>query len=200
MSESTTDNERRRFFRIDDEICLEYELIDDPLYHNAPQELEQVEQSSFGLSAGFASMNYEHHPLLNSIKSTQPEIAQYLEFINHKLDILSQLLLEDDIPCDESRRQTVNISASGIAFNSNQAMNPGQGLRMRLVLLPEKVGILVFGRVTHQQAETNGLRQTCVDFEHIRYDDQELMIKHNLNKQMLELRLRSEGKDKDDQG
>ncbi len=198
MSNQTSDNERRRFFRIDDEVCLQYEIISDQEYQNAAAELEQVEQSSFGLSAGFASMNYEYNPILNSIKTAQPEIAQYLEFINRKLDALGQHLLEDDIPCQESDRQTVNISASGIGFNSDEDISKGQAMRIRLVLLPEKIGILVFGRVAHLQKGEQGKTLVCVDFEHIRYDDQELMIKHNLNRQMQELRQRSESKDNDE--
>lgn len=192
MTDQQQGEERRRFFRIDDEVCLEYELISEQEYSNAPQELEQVQQSSFGLSADFAFMNFEYSPILNSIRSAHPEIGQYLDFINRKLDALSQRLLEEEIPCENSNKQLVNISASGIAFNSSDELEDNQPLRIRLVLLPEKVGILVFGRVVHNHTSDSDRNLISIDFEHIRYDDRELMIKHNLNKQMQELRQRSE--------
>jgi hypothetical protein len=195
MTDQTQDGERRRFFRIDDEVCLEYEIISEEEYLNAPQELEQVQQTSFGLSADFATMNFEYSPILNSIRSSNPEIAQYFDFLNRKMDALSQRLLERDIPCEESLRMTVNISASGIAFHSSKKLEDNQPLRIRLVLLPEKIGILVFGRVRHNHDREEDKEMISIDFEHLRYQDQELMIKHNLNKQMLELRQRSEQKD-----
>ena len=192
MTEHEQDAERRRFFRIDDEVCLEYELISEQEYSNAPQELEQVQDSPFGLSADFASLNYEYNPILNSIRSAHPEVAQYFDFLNRKLDALSQRMLEEEVPCENSTRQLVNISASGIAFRSSESLDENQPLRIRLVLLPEKIGIMVFGRVRHNHREEENKELISIDFEHIRYDDRELMIKHNLNKQMQELRQRSE--------
>ncbi|MCW9014768.1 MAG: PilZ domain-containing protein [Gammaproteobacteria bacterium] len=186
-----TNDERRRFFRIDDEVCLHYDKITENEYANAPAELTTLKQSGFALSADFATLNSEYNPILNSIRQTSAEIAQYFDLINRKLDALSQHLLEEEIPCPESDLRKVNISASGLAFESDEELADNQPLRIRLVLLPEKIGILVFGRVNHcRTPETNNL--ICIDFEHIRYDDQELMIKHNLNKQMQELRQRSE--------
>ena len=195
MPASENENERRRFFRIDDEICLEYDLISEQDYSNAQVELAQIEQSAFSLSADFATLNYEYSPMLNSIRTTYPEIAQYIDVLNRKLDALSQHLLEDETPCDESTKQIVNISASGIAFDTKDTLKAQQPLRLRIILLPEKIGIVVFGRVCSTSNKNKS--QVSVDFEHIRHEDQELMIKHNLNKQMQALRQRSEDNEKD---
>lgn len=189
-------DERRRFFRIDDQVCLDYEIISEDEFNNAPDELAKLKQSGFALSADFATLNFEYNPILNSIRQTSSEIAQYFELINRKLDSLSQHLLEEEIPCPDSAMLTVNLSASGIAFDSDEKLEKGQALKIHLVLLPEKVGILVFGRVNDCRSAENKYR-VSVDFEHIRYDDQELMIKHNLNKQMQELRERSENNQED---
>ena len=105
-------------------------------------------------------------------------------------------MLEAQIPLEDTKT-SANLSASGIAFRSDKIINTGQGLRLRIVLFPEKIGIMVFGRVVHSDNEkdTNNEHLISVDFEHIRYEDQELMIKHNINKQIMELRQRSESKD-----
>jgi hypothetical protein len=197
MANIEQDGERRRFFRIDDEVCLEYDLISEQEYSQAPGELEQIKQTPFGLSADFASLNFEYNPVLNSIKSAHPEIGQYFDFLNRKLDALSQRLLEEDIPCEQSSRRLVNISASGIAFRCTDKLEDNQPLRIRLVLLPEKVGIMVFGRALRNHQTDADSDLISIDFEHIRYEDQELMIKHNLNRQMQELRQRSEDNNED---
>lgn len=193
MVDDIGDEERRRFFRIDDEIYLEVTVVNEQEYKNAPQELTNVQQSAFALSANFASMNHDHLPMMNSIRAAYPEIAQYLDLMNKKMDSLSQHLLEEQLPCDDKNKIKVNISASGISFESDHTYTLNQPLMLRMVLLPEKVGIEVFGRVVNIQAmpESGNKTQISVDLEHIRNEDQELLIKHNLNKQMQELREKS---------
>ena len=196
MTEQDKNTERRRFFRINDDIFLEYDLLDENEYNNAQEELDAIKHSAFSMSAEFATLNNEFHPLLNNIKQNTPDIAQYLELLNQKIDALSQHLLESQIPAEDNK-VSANLSASGIAFRSKKPINKGQGLRLRIVLFPEKVGIMVFGRVMHcdNEKDPHSEHLITVDFEHIRYEDQELMIKHNINKQILELRQRSESKD-----
>ena len=189
-----TESERRRFFRIDDEVGLEYDLISEDEYKNAPQELEQIKQSAFSLSAEFATLNNEYNPTLNGIRNTHPEIAQYLELLNNKIDAISTHFLEEEIDDLEENTCMVNLSASGIAFKCEQDFADNQPLKLRVILLPEKVGVFIYGRVQEKLRSAEQKKQgiVCVDFEHIRYDDQELMIKHNLNKQMQLLRQRNE--------
>ncbi len=193
MTNDIDDEERRRFFRIEDEICLEVSVVTEQEYDNALQELTKVQQSPFALSATFASINHAHLPMMNSIRSSFPEIAQYLDLMNKKIDNLSQHILDEELPCSDKNMQKVNLSASGIAFDSTQAYSMNQPLMLRMVLLPEKIGLEVFGRVVNTQSfpDSGNSVHISVDFEHIRTDDQELMIKHNLNKQMQELREKS---------
>jgi len=183
----TNENERREFFRIEDEVYLEYEVISEEEYNTAPDTLSNLNNSSFSLSADFATLNNNIHPVLNNIKQLHPEIGEYLEFINTKIDSLSQLLLCNETSFDENRVTLANISASGIMFETDKPLENNQLLKLELVLLPEKIGILIFGKVV----KVNTLKEknsVSVEFEHIRYEDQELMIKHNLNKQMSDLR------------
>lgn len=192
MTHDNGDEERRRFFRIEDEICLDISIVSEHEYKDAPLELSKVQKSAFALSASFATLNQVHLPMMNSIRTSYPEIAQYLDLMNKKLDNLSQHILDEELHCSDKNKQTVNISASGIAFQSKHNYPLNQPLMLRLVLLPEKIGIEVFGRVVSTQAiDTNDETQISVDFEHIRDEDQEILIKHNLNKQMHELREKS---------
>lgn len=196
MTDQDKNTERRRFFRINDDIFLEYDLLSENEYSNAQEELDAIKHTAFSMSAEFATLNNEFHPLLNNIKQNTPDIAQYLELLNQKIDALSQHLLEVQIPLEDTKI-SANLSASGIAFRSDKIIHTGQGLRLRIVLFPEKIGIMVFGRVVHSDNEKGSSNEhlISVDFEHIRYEDQELMIKHNINKQIMELRQRSESKD-----
>ena len=193
-NKNQSDSERRRFFRIDDEISLEYDFINEEEYANAPAELEKIEKSSFSLSSIFATLNNEHAPTLNSIRTAEPEIAQYLDLLNKKIDYINAHLLEEEVNDLKENICTVNLSASGIAFKSQNNIPDNQPVKLRIILLPEKIGVTIYGRAQENllSPEQKKMGITCIDFEHIRYADQELMIKHNLNKQMQQLRERNE--------
>lgn len=177
------EDERRDFFRIDDNVYIDFEIISEEEYKLAPSTLESLNDSSFNLSANFATLNNNINPVLNNIKQLHPEIGAFLDMINGKIDDLSQHILQNNSNYDESKTINANLSASGIQFKSSQILKPQQPIKLELILLPEKIGVLVFGRVVDTK---DGL--TSIVFEHLRPEDQELMIKHNLNKQMTTLR------------
>ncbi|HED33098.1 MAG TPA: PilZ domain-containing protein [Gammaproteobacteria bacterium] len=189
----TKDNERREYFRIEDQIYLTTTIIDEDEYNAAPETLRHLDNNSFSLSADFATLNNNINPVLNNIKQIHPDIAEYVEFLNAKIDSLSQILLCKESSFDENKLLTVNISASGLMYNFDPAIDINQAVKLELVLLPEKIGIIVYGRVIKQTQEEDNTgsdsnpehgKFISVEFEHIRDKDHELMIKHNLNKQM----------------
>jgi len=186
------ENERRQFFRIEDSICLQVEKISPEEYAQSEQELAGKNSEAFLVSADFVSLNNEFNHLLNKIKTSSSELAQYLELLNRKIDLLGHHLLDNELPCTEADRVPVNLSAAGIAFDHAEPLDPGQQLRIRMVLFPEKIGILAFGVVVDCRNADENSHKVCAEISHIREQDQELMIKHNLNKQMEELRESSE--------
>jgi len=187
MKKISTD-ERREFFRIEDDVYLELETISAEEYNSAEEVLANLHNDSFSLSADFATLNNNLHPVLNNIKQLHPDIAQYLELLNNKIDSLGELLLHKSSAYDENKRINANFSASGIKFESEAAHNEGDLIRLELVLFPEKIGVLVFGKIIKTTQSTEQKQIVSIEFEHIRTEDRELMIKHNLNKQMTDLR------------
>lgn len=187
------DNERREYFRINDDVYLTFSIISEEEFASAPELLGNLADSSFRLSAEFATLNNSIHPLLNNIKQLHPDIGEYLEFLNQKIDSLNQLMLFKETDLNDDRVVTANLSASGISFNTIEQVDRDQPVKLEIVLLPEKIGILVFGRIVNPGDDgSNAEHDISVRFEHIRPEDRELMIKHNLNKQMSDLREKNE--------
>lgn len=182
------ENERRDFFRIDDDIYLDIKVISEEEYKLAPETLNNLQNSSFSLSADFATLNNNIHPILNNIRQLNPDVAEYLEALNTKIDNLSQTILCNSGEFDESKIINANISASGIQYKTAQNLKIHDKVKLELVLLPEKIGLLIFGKVVNIKDTTDNENNTCIEFEYLRPEDQELMIKHNLNKQMSALR------------
>ena len=177
------EDERRNFFRIDDEVYLTINTVTEGEYKAAPETLENIHNDSFSLSANFASLNNKTNPVLNNIKQLHPDIGEYLEVLNSKIDSLGQHILLENSNYNESNLIVANISASGIQFETEDNYKARQAVKLELVLLPEKIGVLIFGRAIDTKD-----KRVSIEFEFLRTEDQELMIKHNLNKQMSELR------------
>ncbi len=181
------DEERRNFFRIDDEIYIDFQAISDDEYSTASDALKNLDDNAFNLSANFAAISSKNAPLLNNIKQLHPDVGEYLDTINKKLDSLSRHILYSSEEHKSQKKIPVNLSASGIQFETQKTFSPQQTMKLEIILLPEKVGLIVFGRVVDSKKG-----YLSVEFEHLRPEDQELMIKHNLSKQMAELRKKND--------
>lgn len=115
MSKNKSD-ERREYFRVEDDIYLQWEIVSEDEYAQAEDFLKNLTDSDFSLSADFATLNHKFHPILNNIKQAYPDIAHYLELLNTKLDSLGHHLLQQQDVYNEQKLSHVNISASGLMY------------------------------------------------------------------------------------
>lgn len=190
---SNKEQERREYFRIDDVVFLTFNIIPIEEFNDGPATLENIENNAFSMSADFASLNNGIHPLLNNIKQMHPDIGEYLDFLNQKIDSLNHLWLVKETDFSEEATIPANLSASGISFHTDEKIEKDQHVKIELILLPEKIGLLVFGTVVDVKEEKETVnRRISVKYEHIRQEDQELLIKHNLNKQITDLRVKND--------
>ena len=177
-------DERRRFFRIEDIVGLKTQVIEK---HDYEKKLDSFwnDQHQFSIRNEFNYKLDQHQADLQQIKNKMPELGRYLSVLQEQLDLLTSRMLDND-DSFITRETTVNISAQGISFLSDEHVQPDDIIELNLLLLPSQQKIVVFAKVIecHQDENTPGQYNISLDFEHIHDADRELLVKHVHGKQL----------------
>lgn len=176
-----SDQERRRFYRIDDTVTLKTEQIPSAQVEDKLKDFWE-NQHEFSLRNEFNHQLDEHAADLLAIEKKHPAIARYIKVLQNQVDLLSEKILPDD--SHSSSRKEVNISAQGITFISTESIVEGEVVELNLKLLPHNQQIVVFAKIiTCDEIDDNQFKLT-LDFEHIHEADREILIKHIHGKQL----------------
>lgn len=182
-------DERRSFFRVDDEILLHYHVIGAE---------GQETRSSPGLApqvatAGILSqIDREFGESINRLWQQQPEVARALGLLNRKLSVISRTMdALHGITPPEFQEARVNISGSGMAFEAGEDLGPGTLLRLQLVLKPSQEELTVRGAVISSERlpddESADPRwRIRIDFDES-LDERERLIQHILQLQSIRI-------------
>jgi hypothetical protein len=188
--------DRRRFFRINDEVDLYFRKI-------AEQEALETSHIDENVLTGaalpqiMAAVEREMSSLLKRVEAAQPEAAQYLKLLNYKVDMLAQCLLQQNDLAREKNSCHVNLSASGLAFGSEQALNEGDFLELKILLPASRALVTTCCRVV--QCRQNPAKEqrypyvVSVDYMNMKEEDREILIKHVITRQLAQIRQQKAG-------
>ena len=146
----TKAEDRRGFFRIDDEVNLSYKKIDEKQLHE-PHHISDNILNSCSLSTALETVSQESAMLLHRLDKILPEVADYLRLIDTKIDLLAQAITMQGFQVKENNTRKVNISATGIAFNCEEALKDGDYLEIKILLTSCMRVIVTYGRVVYCQ-------------------------------------------------
>jgi hypothetical protein len=190
-------DERREYFRIEDEIALDYRLISEDEAHQLQERMRSRLVDRFTAASSFAATTRQMAHVIHKVQTESPELARCLQAIDHKLNMIAQLFVSEEMGLNEQPTREVNLSAGGVAFRAQHEIKVGSELELRMVLFPSLVGILTISRVIHCEPTSDGNTQfpwqVAVAYEHLRETDRELLVRHIMSKETEQLRaLRSE--------
>ena len=102
--------ERRRYFRIEDEIILSFHPVDADAVPETDT-FREVGPNVFDLAAHLEILNWESSTMLRKIEREDPLLGDYLRLLEQKVDLIARCLVaHDDELCQQPARQ-VNLSA-----------------------------------------------------------------------------------------
>ena len=129
------------------------------------------------------------------IRKRDPEIAEYLQHLETQIEQLAARLSNDsDMEYDENNLEaSVNLSSTGLRFNSDQEYEVGQQLELGMVLSTSGMQLVVIAEVlrvvTCEQKGSGGGPKYLVStfYTHIPADDTEAIIRHLAKLQQIQL-------------
>ncbi|KQZ78049.1 MULTISPECIES: PilZ domain-containing protein [Pseudomonas] len=186
---STLDEEdRREYYRIEDTIALEIRPLS--ATEATGQEVLQDASPLFNLLSELHLSEFESQHLLRQINERDRNIAAFLKSQNKRIDLLSQVIALTVLG-QIGEPQPVIISEGGIDFQHPTPIAAGSRLSVKLVLMPQALGLLLRARVTHCDRKGDGF-DVGTEFEHLTDAQRQLLARHILQKQAQERRLARE--------
>ncbi len=177
--------ERRRYYRIDDEVDLSYTTIEASELDARLEDFWSNEHA-FSIRNNYNYQIEQHIADRNKIEAAMPELARYLKVLEKQIERITDLLIGDEEDQVMQRRQ-VSLSAQGIAFYADSAPPQGELIEVRLKLLPSGLRLVIIARVVLVGTDSDrgsDDNRISLDFEHLHEADREILIKHIHGKQM----------------
>ena len=186
---STLDEEDRlEYYRIEDRIALEIQPLTGPAA--TAEEVLQDASPLFNLLSELHLSEFESQHLLRQISERDRNTAAYLKVLNKRIDLLSQVVALTVLG-QIGEPQPVILSEGGIDFQHPTPLAPGSHLSIKLVLMPQALGLLMRARVTHCDA-TDGGFDVGTQFQHLSDAQRQLLARYILQRQAQERRLARE--------
>ena len=174
-------SERRRFYRIDDEVLLAVEQIDQA---ELDERLEDfwTNEHAFSIRNNYNFQIEQHIADRHKIDNRMPELGRYLGVLEKQIGRLTDKLIDNDNE-QALTSKTVNLSAQGIAYSDDQVPDQGEMVELKLRLLPSGLRLVIIARVVLVEKDQDSHR-ISLDFEHLHEADREILIKHVHGKQI----------------
>ncbi len=178
-------DDRREYYRIEDTIALDFRLLSGP--EAQPSSVLNDSSPLFNLLSDLHLLDYESQHLLRHISERDRTLASYLKVINKRIDLLGQALTQNLLQ-DIGQPRQVTLSEGGAGFMCNQALAEGSHLALKMVLMPQALGLLLRAQVIHCQALSDGQYEVGTEFEALTEAQRQLLARHILQKQALQRR------------
>jgi len=181
-------DERRRFFRIDDEVALSFQLFDDEYGGEDSDDLNALQEKH---EEYHVSLEVQIRQAMADVRSQYPKLAPVLDLMNQKINLLhaSEAIVEEAPVLKKA-----NLSACGVAFTWNHKLKVNQQLMLNMYLQPNheliRTQAHVAGLDNNPEYPANSEEPYIVrlDFDNMHQSFQEILIQHVVQRQGRQLR------------
>lgn len=151
---SGSHGDERNFFRIDDEVYLEFRVLTEIPRDKNKLPASRKDARTHDVLSDLTAVNAQIHPLIESIRQTNTAVGRCLEAINKKVDVLAKAVSKTGEPFKAVKpNKKVNLSAGGVSFNVGTELLPNTPVEVRLAVVSSNLVVTAYGEVTHCKRE-----------------------------------------------
>jgi hypothetical protein len=186
------EEERRRFFRINDDVAMNFTLIDNDFIGDVAAHDTQELNKEFHVS-----LEMQVRQAMMAVRAENPKMAVVLDLLNQKINLLRAV---DHLSEQGPILKVTNISACGISFTWNESININQIVMLSLYLQPKHDLVRTQAHVAavnpNMDINSNQREPYVIhlDFDNIHSAYQELLIQHIVQRQGYQLRNKADEK------
>ena len=199
---NSTNSERRRHFRVQDQILIDYETITDAEVRGAAKHMSLVDPAELSATTSLRRLEADLQAALGSLSNRHGGLIRCLDLLNSKVNIIaSQLQLTGKQDLDILNRDVCDcsLSSSGVAFTCREQIPLDTRLRLRMVILPDYFHVTALGEVVRvtpiREPENEFTHVIGVSFMHILDRYREALARRSLQREIedrRDARVRSE--------
>ncbi len=173
--------ERRRYFRLDDEIRLRFQTVTE-------EQMQAPAASLFpstDLRSALASFDTQIEYLLSELRLKEPLVTELIAQLNRKYQYLADQVIADKVKVNGETHHLikVNISACGLSMVMPELIDVNSNLHLDMILLPGNQRVACFGSVVACETLGEGGYRWRIDFRQLSEKEQELLIQHLVRRQ-----------------
>jgi hypothetical protein len=180
--EANFEDDRRTYYRIDDDVYLEYLILTENDIEGAIKEFKGQSPEHFNPLNQLQAISVRNRGLLENIRQKHPELGEFLVGMEEQIQLLAHAIAQDQVGVPIVPNENVNISAGGISFSSEQALNTGTMVEFSIIIVPAYLHISALGAVVYcrrdSQSPSDYPYRIGVEFSHIHDADRDALLRH----------------------
>lgn len=171
-------DERRRYFRIEDSIGLQYEVLND---EDARVRQAAINRGDYGNNHSLQEAERQLQLLIDKLRVQNPEYAEAIHLLNTKFNLLKN---DNDSGLSNIKVVRASISACGVSFELREPFRPGEQVYLDLILLPTDLHVQTVAEVVSCKENPESRRWlVSLDFVYLSSELEELLIQHIVKRQ-----------------
>lgn len=191
-------SERRKYVRVDDQVLMRYERLED-----GNQETAKLEKhGGVHFSQKIQSLENQIKVVLPRFEEKHKEWADLFSLLNLKINLIALELSGKQIAGDSGLlARPVSLSACGLAFPAEEKAGVDDDLWIELILQPSMVKICTTARVIaceRNSEEGDFPFFIRVEFSELNNDDEESLIQHVIRRESQILKEKRMMREKDE--
>jgi len=190
-------SDRREFFRVNDHVYIDFSALDN---EEAARLIPIIKAPSHGDDGEDKQRLHDIQThlshLIDQINQTDRDVARALRLLDEKISLVAQTIHQQENKFDTRKPIEANLSGGGIAFFTAEQYPTKSTIEIHIefqssgCIIHAIANVVSCNKVYDAPKETPYLLRLV--FSHMSEVDRNLLVKHTLSRQALELRMSKE--------